>query len=419
MAAKFFALLTNLGAAKLANAAALGTKLEITQMAVGDGAGLLPTPDPAQTALKGEVRRAAINLLTVDPLNASQVIAEQVIPENEGGWWIREIGLYDKDGVLIAIANCPETYKPLLQEGSGRTQTIRVVLIVSSVDTVTLKIDPSVVLATRKYTDDKAIEVKAYADDVITRHLAAGDPHPQYAPKASPTFTGVPIVPTPAKGNNSNQAINATFLVAALADYALKVSPTFTGAPKAPTATKGDNTTQIATTEFVQTALTALLDGAPGTLDTLNELAAALGDDPNFSATVLAAIAGKLAKDQNGADILDKALFMENLGLGDAAKRSVGTGTNQIPDMNGFASGDGWMKLPSGKIIQSGYSNAEIGTAGFKLNFLFPFPNECSGLVITGWNVPVGHSGRNANGAMIRIITSITGTGFDWIAFGY
>lgn len=174
MTARFFALLTNIGAAKLANATALGTRLEITQMAVGDGGGTLPTPNPAQTKLVNEQRRAALNTLSIDPINTSQIIAEQVIPEAEGGWWIREIGLLDKDGDLIAIANCAETYKPLMQEGSGRTQTIRVILIVSSTAAVTLKIDPSVVLATRQYvdkkTDDKAIEVKQYADNLLTEH---------------------------------------------------------------------------------------------------------------------------------------------------------------------------------------------------------------------------------------------------------
>ncbi|WP_436936602.1 phage tail-collar fiber domain-containing protein [Escherichia coli] len=180
MTAKYFAILTNQGAARLANAAALGTKLNLTQMAVGDANGTLPTPDPAQTKLINQKRIASLNLLTVDPTNTSQIIAEQIIPENEGGFWIREIGLYDDDGILIAVANCPETYKPQLQEGSGRTQTIRMILIVSSTSAITLKIDPSVVLATRQYVDDKVIEVKAYADSLLAAHLAAADPHAQY-----------------------------------------------------------------------------------------------------------------------------------------------------------------------------------------------------------------------------------------------
>ncbi|MFI8418497.1 phage tail protein [Serratia sp. NPDC078593] len=185
MTTKFYAILTNQGAAKIANATALGTKLNLTHLAVGDGAGSLPTPDATQTTLLGEKRRGAINLLTVDPANASQIIVEQIIPENEGGWWIRELGLFDSDGVLIAVANCPETYKPQLEEGSGRTQTIRMVLIVSGTDAVTLKIDPSVVLATREYVDDKVIEVKTYTDTLIKKHVEASNPHTQYLKTAS------------------------------------------------------------------------------------------------------------------------------------------------------------------------------------------------------------------------------------------
>ncbi|WP_337084155.1 phage tail protein [Citrobacter freundii] len=180
MATKYYALLTNVGAAKLANATALGEQVEITQMAVGDGNGALPTPNPAQTALVHELRRAPLNTLTIDPVNTNQIIAEQVIPEDVGGWWIREIGLYDSDGDMIAIANCAETYKPLLQEGSGRVQVIRVILIVSSTQAVTLKIDPSVVLATRQYVDDQIIQVKAYVDQQLAAHVAAVDPHTQY-----------------------------------------------------------------------------------------------------------------------------------------------------------------------------------------------------------------------------------------------
>ena len=155
MTVKYYAILTNQGAARLANATMLGSKLNLTQMAVGDANGVLPTPDPAQTKLINQKRIAPLNLLNVDPNNQSQIIAEQIIPEDEGGFWIREIGLYDDKGVLIAVANCPETYKPQLQEGSGRTQTIRMILVVTNTKAITLKIDPSVVLATRKYVDDK------------------------------------------------------------------------------------------------------------------------------------------------------------------------------------------------------------------------------------------------------------------------
>ncbi|HDG1666727.1 TPA: phage tail protein [Kluyvera ascorbata] len=180
MTTKYFATLTNQGAARLANATALGLKLNITQMGIGDANGTLPTPSPTQTTLINQRRIAAINSLSVDDNDAGQIIVEQVIPENEGGFWIREIGLYDDTGVLIAVANCPETYKPLLTEGSGRTQTIRMILVVSSSASITLKVDPSVVLATRKYVDDGVVEVKSYVDKQVKAHEAKANPHSQY-----------------------------------------------------------------------------------------------------------------------------------------------------------------------------------------------------------------------------------------------
>ncbi|MEJ5178880.1 phage tail protein [Erwinia sp. MYb416] len=322
---RYYALLTNLGAAKLANAAALGTKLQITHMSVGDGGGTLPTPNASQTALVAEKRRAALNALSVDAANSSQIIAEQIIPETDGGFWIREIGLFDADGVMIAVANCPETYKPQLQEGSGRTQTVRMILIVNSTDAVTLKIDPSVVLATRKYVDEGVIVVKAYADSLMAQHLAAADPHPQYAPKASPALTGKPTGPTAAKTDNSTQLATTAHVKSVVGDYAPLASPAFSGTPTAPTAAAGNSSQQMANTAFVQAAIAALVSGSPAALDTLKELADALGGDPNFATTVLNKLAEKLAKNQNGADIPDKAEFLANLGLGEAAKCNVGT----------------------------------------------------------------------------------------------
>ncbi len=266
MATKYYAVLTNVGAAKLANATALGVQVEITQMAVGDGNGVLPTPNPAQTALVHELRRAPLNSLSVDPNNASQIIAEQVIPEDVGGWWIREIGLFDKDGDMIAVANCAETYKPQLQEGSGRVQVVRMILIVSSTAAVTLKIDPSVVLATRAYVDSQIIIAKAYADDLMEEHLAEPNPHTQY-----------PLI------------VNAL-------------------------------------------------------------------------------------KEMVDAGLVDQ--LFANLGLGTAAKKNIGTGANQIPDMNAFPSASNWFQLPSGHIVQVfslSVSGADVnGTTG---SFPIAFPS--------------------------------------------
>lgn len=186
--ANYFALLTNQGAAKLANAAALGIPLKLTTMAVGDGNGQAVTPNPAATKLVNEKRRAPLNALFADPLNASQLVAEQIIPETVGGWWIRELGLYDEAGTLIAIANCPDTYKPLLSEGSGRTQVIRMVLIVSSTSAVELKIDPAVVLATRQYVDEVMKAHKESRD-----HPAASEDEKGFSRLASQAQTNAGI----------------------------------------------------------------------------------------------------------------------------------------------------------------------------------------------------------------------------------
>jgi hypothetical protein len=155
---QFLAILTTIGTAKQANANALGIAWKITQMGVGDASGADPIPSAAQTALINERRRAPLNQLKVDPTNSAIIVAEQVIPEDVGGWWIREIGLYDADGDLVAIANCAPSFKPLLAQGSGRTQVVRMNLIVSNASNVELKIDPSVVLATRAYVDGKVLE---------------------------------------------------------------------------------------------------------------------------------------------------------------------------------------------------------------------------------------------------------------------
>ncbi|ECO7667212.1 phage tail protein [Salmonella enterica] len=298
MSAKFYTLLTEIGAAKLASAAALGVPLKITHMAVGDGGGVLPTPSAQQTALVAERRRAALNMLYIDPQNNSQIIAEQVIPETEGGWWIREVGLFDETGALIAVGNCPESYKPQLTEGSGRTQTVRMVLITSSTDNITMKFDPAVVLATRKYVDDKALELKVYVDDLMAKHLAAPDPHSQYAQKDSPTLTGIPKVPTPAAGNS---------------------------------------TKQIANTEFVASSIAAMVDSAPAALDTLNELAAALGNDPNFATTMINALAGKQPLDNTLTNLSGKDIagLLTYLGLGETAKQAAGAVQKTGDEMSG------------------------------------------------------------------------------------
>ncbi|WP_257232822.1 phage tail protein [Escherichia coli] len=465
MSAKFYTLLTDIGAAKLVSAAALGVPLKITHMAVGSGGGMLPTPNAQQTALVAEERRAALNMLYIDPQNSSQIIAEQVIPENEGGWWIREVGLFDETGALIAVGNCPESYKPKLAEGSGRTQTVRMVLITSSTDNITLKIDPAVVLATRKYVDDKVLELKVYVDDLMAKHLAAVDPHSQYAPKDSPTLTGMPKTPTPPAGNNSTLIASTAFVQAAilaliggapatldtlkeiaaainndpnfsttinnaLALKAPLASPALTGTPTAPTAAQTVNNTQIATTAFVKAAIAGLVGSSPEALDTLNELAAALGNDPNFATTVMNALAGKQPLDATLTNLSGKSVsaLLQYLGLGEAAKRNVGNGENQIPDMSFWTvtggNGNFVIRQPDGLITQmvtvsisgpvamNGMTDNAYAITGSNKSYIatatlpFVFPNKVLGVIPLVSTTTYGGVSSNITGSYATAVCS-------------
>ncbi|MFJ3261274.1 phage tail protein [Pseudomonas sp. NPDC086581] len=311
MAVTYYALLTTIGAGKLANATALGTTLKITQLAVGDGGGDVPAPDASRTRLVNEVRRAPLNRLSVDPANSAQIIAEQVIPEDVGGWWIREMGLYDEAGALIAYANCAPSYKPQLAEGSGRTQTVRIVLIVSNAASVELKIDPSVVLATREYVDNSIVtalnrldykqSVRAATTASVTLSglqtvdgvaLAAGD-RVLVKNQTSAVDNGLYVVAagvwkratdadensevTPgltvtvesgtAQADSVWQLVTDGVIVLGTTALAFQnitnglaklASPAFSGVPTAPTAAVGSNTQQLATTAFTQAAIAPL-----------------------------------------------------------------------------------------------------------------------------------------------------------------
>ncbi|EQB0593035.1 phage tail protein [Escherichia coli] len=361
MTVKYYAILTNQGAARLANATMLGSKLNLTQMAVGDANGVLPTPDPAQTKLINQKRIAPLNLLSVDPNNQSQIIAEQIIPENEGGFWIREIGLYDDEGVLIAVANCPETYKPQLQEGSGRTQTIRMILVVTNTEAITLKIDPSVVLATRKYVDDKISEHEQSRRHPDASLAAKGFTQLSSAINSeSETLAATPKAVKAAydlaNGKYTAQnattiqkgivqlssATNSTSETLAATPKAVKVvmdetnkkaplnSPALTGTPTTPTAPQGTNSTQIASTAFVMAAIAALVDSSPDALNTLNELAAALGNDPNFATTMTNALAGKQPKDATLTALAELATSADKLPYFTGADRAALTALTSV-----------------------------------------------------------------------------------------
>ena len=240
----YYALVTTTGLAKLA-ALPVGGTLTLTHMAFGNST-IDPTED--MTALHSEQHRCALLNVEVEATNPNNLAAEAVIDSTVGGFWIREVGIYDEDGDLFAVGKYPATYKPETTEGTVKELGVRMILAVSN------------------------------AEDVIVTYHSG-------------------IMQGAANQDLSNLTPTGQQKFDVKADIA---SPEFTGTPKAPTATAGTNTTQIATTEFVTAAvaaaITALVDSSPAALDTLKELATALGNDANFSTTVTNALAAKAAK---------------------------------------------------------------------------------------------------------------------------
>ncbi|HBD1402077.1 phage tail protein [Escherichia coli] len=326
---KFKTVITDTGAKKLAQAAAPdGKPVRLTHMAVGDGGGTLPTPDSKQTRLVHEVWRHTVNRVILDATHQNRIIAELVIPPETGGFWIREIGVFDEHGDLIAVGNTAESYKPTVAEGSGRAQTFRTILTVSSTATVALTVDNTMVMATVDYVDDKLKEheqSRRHPDASLTAkgfvQLSSATNSTSETQAATPkavkaaydlanakytaqdaTTAQKGIVQLSSATNSTSETLAATSkAVKAVMDETNKKaplnSPALTGTPTTPTARQGTNNTQIASTAFVMAAIAALVDSSPDALNTLNELAAALGNDPNFATTMTNALAGKQPKD--------------------------------------------------------------------------------------------------------------------------
>ncbi|MBB8219921.1 phage tail protein, partial [Escherichia coli] len=326
---KFKTVITDTGAKKLAQAAAPdGKPVRLTHMAVGDGGGTLPTPDSKQIRLVHEVWRHTVNRVILDATHQNRIIAELVIPPETGGFWIREIGVFDEHGDLIAVGNTAESYKPTVAEGSGRAQTFRTILTVSSTATVALTVDNTMVMATVDYVDDKLKEHEQSRRHPDASLTAKGFTQLSNATNStSETLAATPkavkaaydlangkytaqdattarkgLVQLSSATNSMSETLAATpKAVKTVMDETNKKaplnSPALTGTPTTPTARQGTNNTQIANTAFVMAAIADLVDSSPDALNTLNELAAALGNDPNFATTMTNALAGKQPKD--------------------------------------------------------------------------------------------------------------------------
>ncbi|EHI1095139.1 tail fiber protein [Escherichia coli] len=316
MSTKFRTVITTAGAAKLAAATAPGgRKVNITTMAVGDGGGKLPVPDAGQTGLIHEVWRHALNKISQDKRNSNYIIAELVIPPEVGGFWMRELGLYDDAGTLIAVANMAESYKPALAEGSGRSQTCRMVIIVSSVASVELTIDTTTVMATQDYVDDKIAE-----HEQSRRHPDASLTAKGFIQLSSATnSTSETLAATP-------KAVKAAYDLANGKYTAQDATIARKGLVQLSSATNSDSETLAATPKAVKAAYD-LANGKYTAQDAttarkgLVQLSSAINSDSETLAATPKAVKSaydnaekRLQKDQNGADIPGKDTFTKNIG---------------------------------------------------------------------------------------------------------
>ncbi|HCP4040823.1 TPA: phage tail protein [Escherichia coli] len=316
MSTKFRTVITTAGAAKLAAATAPGgRKVNITTMAVGDGGGKLPVPDAGQTGLIHEVWRHALNKISQDKRNSNYIIAELVIPPEVGGFWMRELGLYDDAGTLIAVANMAESYKPALAEGSGRSQTCRMVIIVSSVASVELTIDTTTVMATQDYVDDKIAE-----HEQSRRHPDASLTAKGFTQLSSATnSTSETLAATP-------KAVKAAYDLANGKYTAQDATTARKGLVQLSSATNNDSETLAATPKAVKAAYD-LANGKYTAQDAttarkgLVQLSSATNSDSETLAATPKAVKSaydnaekRLQKDQNGADIPGKDTFTKNIG---------------------------------------------------------------------------------------------------------
>ena len=440
---KFKTVITNTGAKKLAQAAAPdGKPVRLTHMAVGDGGGTLPTPDSKQTRLVHEVWRHTVNRVILDATHQNRIIAELVIPPETGGFWIREIGVFDEHGDLIAVGNTAESYKPAVAEGSGRAQTFRTILTVSSTATVALTVDNTMVMATVDYVDDKLKEHEQSRRHPDASLTAKGFVQLSSATNSdSETLAATPKAVKAAYdlANGKYTAQDATTARKGLVQLSSATnsdSETLAATPKAVKAAydlaNGKYTAQDATTarkglvqlSSVTNSDSETLAATPKAVKTAYDLAngkytaqdattarkglvqlssAANSDSETLAATPKAVKAAydnaekRLQKDQNGADIPDKRLFLRNIGATNSTTMS-------------FSGGTGWFRLAT--VIMPQASSVVyislIGGAGYNVNS--PMQAGISELVLRAGN----GNPKGLTGALWRR-TSVGFTNFAWV----
>ncbi|EDY8450587.1 tail fiber protein [Salmonella enterica] len=358
MSTKFKTVITTAGAVKLAAATMPGgKKINLNVMAVGDGGGKLPDPEVGQTQLVNEVWRHTLNKISQDNRYSNYIVAELVIPPEVGGFWMRELGLYDDEGTLIAVANMAESYKPELAEGSGRAQTCRMVIIVSSVESVALSIDSTMVMATQDYVDDRLAE-----HEKSRRHPDATLKEKGFTQLSNATDSeSETLAATPKAVKTAYDLANAKYTaqdatttrkgIVQLSNATDSTSETLAATPKAVKVAydlaNAKYTAQDATTArkgIIQ--LSNATDSTSETLAATSKAVKAAMDNAN----------GRLAKNSNGGDIPDKKQFARTIG--------AVTSTNIT-----FNNASGWYKIAT-VVMPQATSTAVIklyGGAGFNV----------------------------------------------------
>ncbi|EKA1244758.1 hypothetical protein OJ394_004014, partial [Salmonella enterica] len=380
--------ITDAGRQAIINASNTGTeKVEIKSVGIGDMY-YITTPD--QTEIGGEIKRITGIGGTVISPDTIHVTAKD---DTKDEYFVHTVGLYTDKGTLFAVYSRAE---PIINKSASTVMLISSDITFKSIDTANITfgdvvfINPpaseSVVGVSRFATAEEVGEGLDPAIAVSAKRLKG-----ELDKKAnldSPNLTGTPTAPTTAESDNSQKIATTAFIKQVLLAYAKLDSPNFTGKPTAPTADQSSNDTQLATTAFVRSAIAALVDSSPGALDTLNELAAALGNDPNFATTMTNALAGKMDKAANGADIPNKPLFLQNVGLGETINLAAGAlqksqNGGDIPDKKQFArtigavtstnitfnNASGWYKIAT-VVMPQATSTAVIklyGGAGFNV----------------------------------------------------
>ncbi|AZE54043.1 Phage tail fiber protein [Pseudomonas synxantha] len=437
---QFMAILTNVGTAKLANANTLGLPWKLTALGVGDANGTDPLPSATQTTLINERRRAPLNQLLIDPINPAVIIAEQVIPADVGGWWIREMGLYDEDGDLVAVSNCAPSFKPVLSQGSGRTQIVRMNFIVSSTGNIVLKIDPAVVLATREYVDAGFLPLKG---GTLTGSLNLIESRSVYIqPDNAPTWAAGLIAGTFGGEKagvgflGSYNTLNVAFLGLGATPWASGngVRVTVNGVEIAGPIT--GNGTGLTGLKF--SALTGLPNSLAGYgIQIASQTEAETGADTNKPMSALRVFQAIVAK---VVQATESALGTARI----ATQTLVNAGTDDSSIVTpkklrwGFQiliGQTGYIVFPTylgGWIVQWSLAVSLTGSAVNQTNFHIPFPNDIGTVVVGAFNntgggeysVRLSDGAGGVNGAVTKYWfktynTGVTGqAGLSYIAVG-